>query len=204
MFIRWITLGSLLFWITRVRGFYFFFSEQNEPIGPLSPTHIVDHSTPYQPSSQMSHSARSPVVGSWPPKRSKSQGKDTALICAGPTAPHLRISLPILPQPPASWLWLCRRAQSVHNFKTQGRFTAHCWPRRHRPVYADGLGWRQEQGDGLRSFHAFFSFSCFFVKNLHFTPEEFRSKYIIFPKFLEKKVKKNKNSLYAKTYRLFW
>ena len=68
----------------------FFFSEQNEPIGSLSPTHIVDHSTHYQPSSQMSHSAHSPVVGSWPPKRSKSQGKDTALIRAGQTAPHLR------------------------------------------------------------------------------------------------------------------
>ena len=27
-----------------------------------------------------------------------------------------------------------------------------------------------------------------YVKNLHFTPKEFRSKYIIFPKFLEKKV----------------
>ena len=66
------------------------FSEQNEPIGPLSPTHTVDRSTHYQPSSQMSHSARSPVVGSWPPERSKSQGEDTALIRAEQTAPHQR------------------------------------------------------------------------------------------------------------------
>ena len=104
------------------------------------------------------------------------------------------ISLPILPQPPASWLWLCRHAQSVHNFKTQGHFTVHCWPRRHRSVYAGGLGWRQEQGDGLRSFHAFFSFSFFFflLKIYILLLKSFRSKYIIFPKFLEKKVKKKK------------
>lgn len=33
-----------------------------------------------------------------------------------------------------------------------------------------------------------FSLFLFFVKNLRFTSKEFRSKYIIFPKFLEKKV----------------
>lgn len=71
MFIGLITSGSLLFQITRVRVclFLFFFFSENEPIGPLSPTHTVDLSTHYQPSSQTSHSAHSPVVGCWPPRR---------------------------------------------------------------------------------------------------------------------------------------
>lgn len=142
---------------------FFFFSEQNEPIGPLSPTPTVDLSTHYQPSSQTSHSARSPVVGCWPPRRSKSQGEDTALIRAGQTAPHLRHLPPRSPTAASLPALTVQTRPVCAQLQGTGPLTIHCRPRRDRSAYA--VVWAEdEQGDGPGSFHAFFSFSFFLLK----------------------------------------
>ena len=159
----------------------------------------------------MSHSAHSPVVGSWPPKRSKSQGKDTALIRAGQTAPHLRHLPPNSPTATSQLALVIQTCPVCAQLQDTGPL--------HSPLLAAETQVSVRGWSGLKTRTRwwpqklsclFFLFLFFFLLKIYILLlKSFRSKYIIFPKFLEKKVKKkkkkkNNSSLYAKTYRLFW
>lgn len=81
-----------------------FFSEQNEPIGPPSPTHTVDRSTHYQPPHKChtQHAVLWLVAG---PQREASPKEKTQHLFVLNKQPLTNgISLPVLPQPPASRL----------------------------------------------------------------------------------------------------